>query len=115
MSTSTCEKLHRRLRIQTGKMDELFGRIHIIFAGDFFQIPPVCEESKALYNGCCLQWNPLTDVIILENNHRFVKNPDYGLMLERIAKGEATENYSKLINSRVMTKSHIIIKDFIDQ
>ena len=36
MSTPTCEKLDRRLRIQTGKMDKLFGEIHIIFAGDFF-------------------------------------------------------------------------------
>ena len=67
-----------------------------------------------LYNGYCLQWNSLTAVIILENNHRFVKDPDYGLLLERIAKGEATEKDFKLINSRVMTKSDNTIKDLID-
>ena len=48
MSGPTCEKLDRRLRIQTEKMDELFRGIHVIFARDFFQIPPVCAENKAL-------------------------------------------------------------------
>ena len=43
-----------------------------------------------------------------------MKDPDYGLMLERIAKGEATEKDFKLINSGVMTKSDNIIKDLID-
>ena len=32
-------------------------------------------------------------------------------MLERIAKGEATEKDSKIINSRVMKKRDVIIKD----
>ena len=87
---------------------------YTLFLLEIFQIPPVFEESKALYNGYCLQWNSLTAVIILENNHRFVKDPDYGLLLERIAKGEATEKDFKLINSRVMTKSDNTIKDLID-
>ena len=68
-------------------MDEFFGGIHIIFAGDF-QITPVCEEMKALYNGYCLQWNSLKAAIKLEKNH--VKDPGYGSMLERIANGEDT-------------------------
>ena len=59
-------------------------------------------------------YNGIHSQIILENNHRFVKDPDYGLLLERIAKGEATEKDFKLINSRVMTKSDNTIKDLID-
>ena len=77
MSTPTCEKPDRRIRIQTGKTEELFGGIHINFAGDFFQIPPVCEESKVIYNGYCLQWSSLTAGIRLENNHKFVKDLNY--------------------------------------
>ena len=67
-----------------------------------------------LYTGYCLQWNSLTTVIKLENNHRFVKDLDYGLLLERIAKREATEKDFKLINSIVMKKSDNTIKDVID-
>ena len=41
---------------------------------------------------------------MLENNCRFAKDPEYGKMLEIIAKGEATEIDFKLINSRVMKR-----------
>ena len=61
-----------------------------IFLLEIFQVPPVCEEIKALYNGYCLQCNSLTVAIILVNNHKFFIDPEYGLMSERIVKGEAT-------------------------
>ena len=56
MSTPTWEKLDRRLRIQTVKMDELFGGIHIIFAGDFFKYLQFAKKVKpsimdTAYNG----------------------------------------------------------------
>ena len=51
MSKTTLAKLDRYLKIQTGRSDRLFGGVHVVFAGDFYQIPPVAEENKALYTG----------------------------------------------------------------
>ena len=44
MSTTRLEQLDRYLKIQTGRSDVLLGGVHIVFAGDFYQIPPVMEE-----------------------------------------------------------------------
>ena len=51
MSKTKLENLDRYLKIQTGRSDMLLGGVHIVFAGDFYQIPPVLEEKKALYMG----------------------------------------------------------------
>ena len=75
----------------------------MFFSGDFFQIPPVTEESKALYMGDCLQWGALNSAIFLETNHRFKEDPEYGEMLERVAKGKATIDDFQKINSRVIS------------
>ena len=53
----------------------------------------------------------LNSAIILLNNHRLIKDQDYGAMLELIAKGEATENDFNLINPRFTTKNDNIIND----
>jgi len=39
--------------------------VHIVFAGDFYQIPPVLGEKKALYTGNSVQWGALNAVIFL--------------------------------------------------
>ena len=46
MSKTKLEKLDRYLKIQTGRSDVLLGGVHIVFAGDFYQIPPVIAEQK---------------------------------------------------------------------
>ena len=46
MTTTRLEQLDRCLKIQTGRSDVLFGRVHIVFAGDFYQIPPIMEDKK---------------------------------------------------------------------
>ena len=111
MSTMKLEKLDRYLKIQTGRSDVLFGGVHIVFAGDFYQIPPVMAENKALYMGNNVQWGALNAVIFLVKNHRFKDDPEYGELLERIAKGEATKKDIETINSRVITGKKNSIKD----
>ena len=55
MSKTTLRKMDKYLRIMTRRKENLFGGAHIVFAGDFYQIPPVAEESKALCTGYCIQ------------------------------------------------------------
>ena len=114
MSKTILEKLEKYLRIMTGRKENLFGGVNIVFAGDFYQIPPISEESKALYTGCCIQWEALNAAIILENNHRFREDLEYEKILGRIAKGEATLNATKKISSRVITSQEHSIQALTD-
>ena len=68
--------------MQTGRSAVLLGGVHIVFAGDFYQIPPVMEEKKALYMGNSVQWGALNAVIFLVKNHKFKDGPEYGELLE---------------------------------
>ena len=48
-------------------------------------------------------WGALNAVTFLVKNHRFKDDPEYGELLEMIAKGEATRKDIETINSRVIT------------
>ena len=61
--------------------------------------------------GNSVQWGALNAVIFLVQNHRFKDDPEYGELLERIAKGQATKQDIKTINSRVITGKKNCIKD----
>ena len=61
--------------------------------------------------GNSVQWGALNAVIFLVKNHRFKDDPEYGELLERIAKGEATRKDIETINSRVITGKKNSIKD----
>ena len=110
MSIPTLVTLDEYLRIQTGRSDKLFGEVHVILPRDFYQIPPVAEESRALYKGHSVQWEALNAVIFLKTNHPFKNDLEYGELLERIAKREARRDDIAKINSRVITRNQNSIK-----
>jgi len=43
-------------------------------------------------------------MIILENDHRFKDDPEYGWMLKRMWKGDLTKKDRERINTRVIEK-----------
>ncbi|KAF4618642.1 hypothetical protein D9613_009831 [Agrocybe pediades] len=52
LSCADMYKICERLALALGREDVPFGGLHIIFAGDFAQLPPVIgKESAALYSG----------------------------------------------------------------
>ncbi len=46
--------------------------------------------------------NCIDGIIILDNNHRFKEDPEYGQMLKRMWNGDLTTEDCKRINSRVI-------------
>lgn len=77
----------------------VFGGYHIIFSGDFRQIPPVCvSEDQLLYANPGLWENAINVAIILKNSHRFRSDPEYGEIMMRMWKGISTEEDFKKIN-----------------
>jgi hypothetical protein len=82
-----------------------FGGFSIIFAGDFRQLEPTsCEDSDLLFScKSSRHWeNCINAVIILENNHRFKDDPEYGRLLKRMWLGDLTKKDRERINKRVV-------------
>ena len=49
-------------------------------------------------------------MIILENDHRFKDDPEYGWMLKRMWKGDLTKKDRERINTRVIEKNGVDLK-----
>jgi hypothetical protein len=88
----------------------VFGGYHIIFSGDFRQIPPVCAgDEQLLYKNPGLWENSINVAIILKNSHRFKNDPEYGEIMMRMWKGTYTEDDIDKINKRIVESSKLHI------
>ncbi|KAL1685482.1 hypothetical protein GGG16DRAFT_21656, partial [Schizophyllum commune] len=92
-----------------------FGGIDMIFAGDFYQYPPVggtplyrpilpyaeqtnSETTKRLGR---LAWKTVNTVITLKEQKRMANDPTYGDAVNRLRTRECTLDDVDLFNSRV--------------
>jgi hypothetical protein len=83
----------------------VFGGFSIIFSGNFCQLEPVCSnDSELLFSSLSsgLWDNSINVVIILDNDHCFKEDPEYGKMLKRMWNGDLTNEDQKQINTRVI-------------
>ena len=82
-----------------------FGGFSIIFAGDFRQLEPTkASHSDLLFSSQSSGHfeNSINAHIILDNNHRFQDDKEYGKLLKRFWKGDLTEKDRMLLNTRVV-------------
>jgi PIF1-like helicase len=110
-----CEIDHA-LRFAKERPNEWFGDIHVIFAGDFFQFPPVggtplyvpiapygsqstTEIMKRLGR---LAWKSVTDVISFMEQQRMKKDVEYAAAVTRLRVRECTLADVDLFNSQVI-------------
>jgi hypothetical protein len=104
MSNSIFKKLNRQLT-QVGHGAKSFGGFSIIFAGDFHQLEPICsKESELLFSSKLSQeWDSnINSIIILDNEHHFKEDAEYGKMLKRMWEGDLTLDDKQRINTRVI-------------
>ena len=88
--------LDQWLRSLKNKPDRVFGGVHLIFSGDFFQLPPV--HAFPLYDngrpvdgddalGRALWRSTLNAAVVLTENHRTKLDPAYGELLHVLREG----------------------------
>ena len=107
MSDTILKTLDRKLK-EIKDRTKPFGGFTIIFAGDFRQLEPVgAKETELLFSSLSSQhWeNCINAVIILDNEHRFKEDPEYGQMLKRMWSGDLTKDDRMRIKSRVLGTS----------
>jgi hypothetical protein len=94
MSDTILKTLDRKLK-EIKNRSQPFGGFTIIFAGDFRQLEPIgVNDTELLFSSLSSQhWeNCINAVIILDNEHRFKEDPEYGQMLKRMWSGDLTKD-----------------------
>jgi len=104
------------LRFAKEKPDEWFGGIMVIFAGDFYQYPPVGGTALytpiSAYSGQSneeiskrlgrMAWKAVNSVVTLTEQERMKQDPEYGAAVRRLRVRECTLEDVELFNSRVI-------------
>lgn len=96
MSARQLFQLNKWLQVLKGEPEKPFGGVHLIFSGDFFQLPPV--RADTLYNdgsvvngdsamGRDLWLRTLNSAVILSENHRAKLDPAYAELLRVLREG----------------------------
>jgi hypothetical protein len=101
---SILRRLNNKL-MKIGIRSRSFGEFSIIFAGDFCQLEPIClQESDLMFsNSSSMFWqNNINAIIILDKDHCFKKDPEYGKMLKRMWESDLTTEDRNRVNTRVI-------------
>ncbi|KAE8211017.1 hypothetical protein CF319_g9369, partial [Tilletia indica] len=118
VSMTSCEmfgEIEQSLRIGTGKLDEPFGGVNVLFAGDFCQLPPVgasplYASGSATYNTADvrtkeelgrLAWLHIDTVVEFAEQRR-MKDPEMAAALSRLRKRACIDEDVALFNGNVL-------------
>ena len=99
-------KLDTHMRKLNEKKDAMYGGIHIIFVGDFFQLLPV-RGGVPLFKGNTMQFGAINKAIFLNVSHRFEEDPSYGEIMRRFRIGLVTREDIQKINTRFIGNSDV--------
>ena len=112
MKDSDMIQLDRRLKQCSGDRIKPFGGYSIIFAGDFRQLEPSgAKPGQLLFSKECshVWFDLLNAIVILESDHRFKEDPEYGKLLQRMWAGDLSKNDRKWLNERVVGSEQVPI------
>jgi PIF1-like helicase len=115
LSTQLAAEMDHAMRYALDN-NEYFGGVIVIFAGDFYQYPPVfgsplytpikntakATDQELLKHLGRLCWKSVTEVIILEEQERMKDDPDYAQAVLNLRKRTCTVSDIELFNSRVV-------------
>ena len=120
LSAELLSEIDAALRFSKEVADEWFGGITVIFAGDFFQYPPVC--ATPLYNPITthgknsdselakrigrLAWKSLNAVMTFTQQKRMETDPQYVSAVTHLRTRECTLDDIDLFNSRIVKSSN---------
>ena len=95
-------KLDKHLR-KLKEKDVIFGGVHVVFVGDFFQMVPV--RGLPLFKNNTIQFNAINRAVFLNVSHRFSDDHLYGEIMRRFRIGLVTKEDIQMINRRYCENS----------
>lgn len=101
MDDRTLQRLDQRLK-QLRDRSKPFGGFSIVFAGDFRQIQPRTSEDNLIFSRSSsnLWINSINNILILNNEHRFKEDPEWGKMMTKMWEDDLTRKNKKTLNTR---------------
>ena len=103
--------LDKNLKSLTECNKYAFGKLPVIFLGDFYQLDPVSGTPIYTINNSILWEQALTHMIELKGRHRFNQCRQWGNIMKNIRKVGLTEEDRKTINKMVVPKHSIPLKE----
>jgi hypothetical protein len=117
MTTNLLQQLDESIRKSTN-LNIDFGGLTVLLSGDFFQMPPV--RSPVMYLQPTLKdgipdktvlgfnlWRKFDKVIYLDENNRFIKDPDWGKGCYFARKGIWLQEFVERINQKFINQSNL--------
>ena len=102
------ERTDKALRIVKQEPALIYGGVHIIFSGDFHQLPPICPGSHPIWQKELALWHGvLNSFIELKGKWRFKDDPEWGELLARLRINETTAEDLVILNSRVISQKYV--------
>ena len=95
------DRIGRRTR---RRLDVPFGGIQLVFSGDFYQLPPVGDETDNETSAFCFEsinWNTTFDKVIQLTTMFRQTDPLYAKVLNQIRIGKISKKGLKLLEGRV--------------
>ena len=110
MKDSDMTQLDKRLKQCSGDRMKPFGGYSIVFASDFRQLEPSGAKPHQLLfsrESSHVWCDLLNTVVILESDHRFKEDPEYGQLLQRMWAGDLSKNDRDWLNERVIGSEQV--------
>ena len=107
MSDDQLQILDQRMK-ELGDRTKPYGGYSIVFSGDFRQLEPTKTSSNNLLfsrHSSQLWDSSINSIIILDNEHRFKEDPQYGIMLKNMWQKDLSIQQRKRINTKVVNKT----------
>ena len=104
MTVSQLIKTDKQMRLLK-KCTQLYGKCHIIFAGDFHQLQPI--GGTALFAADTVQFGAINKAIFLNITWRYKDDPEFGDIMRRFRNGHVTEQDIDRLNSRYIENDNV--------
>ncbi len=95
--------IDKSLRIVKQEPDLTYGGIHVIFSGDFHQLPPIGKAAIPIWHNYLALWHGvLNSFVELKGKWRFAEDPEWGALLERLRLNACDQADIEILQSRVI-------------
>ena len=96
-------QIDKALRIVKQEPNLTYGGVHVIFSGDFHQLPPIGNGAIPIWHQTLLLWHGVLNLFVeLKGKWPFAEDPEWGELLERLRLNACTQADLDILKSRVI-------------
>ena len=102
------EKIQMHCGILKRKTFEPYGKLNVVFSGDFSQLEPVGRAPLYKEKKCAEFFQHITTFIELNGHHRFKDDEEWGVIMERFRDGVPNiDDIERINNMCYVNKNHV--------